>query len=91
MVCLDASIDTTTEKRKAERVRVPSTINIELRPKTNTAWHRVSDMSHNPHLRLKVKAEQSLSTVIEAIERKWVPSTVRYVSLLLLATFLSII
>jgi len=63
-----------------KKARVPEFITVELQPKTNVALRRVSGISHNPHLRLKVKAEQNLATVIEAVERKWVPSTVRIVS-----------
>ncbi|XP_067948085.1 uncharacterized protein [Watersipora subatra] len=59
------------------KARVPPKITLELRPKSNAAWHRVTDISHNPHLRLNVKCGQSLSTVIEMLERKWIPSAVR--------------
>lgn len=76
--------DSAAEKKKgapaAKKAQVPDFISIQLQPKTNTAWHRVSDIAQNPHLRVKVRCEQSLSTVVEAVEKKWVPSTVRFVS-----------
>ena len=87
----DASKDTAAEKKKAERARVPEMISIQLQPKTNAAWHRVSDIAHNPNLRLKVKSEQTLSTVIETVQKKWVPSAVRYVSFEMLVTWSRVI
>lgn len=79
---VDAKSCAGAEKKKVvlKKARVPEFITVELQPKTNVALRRVSGISHNPHLRLKVKAEQNLATVIEAVERKWVPSTVRIVS-----------
>ena len=83
---LDATAASADKEKKkttlppAKKPRLPESVTVELQPKTNTAWQRMSDISHNPNLRVKVKCEQSLSTLIETLERKWVPSTARFVS-----------
>ena len=83
---LDATAASADKEKKkttlppAKKPRLPESVTVELQPKTNTAWQRISDISHNPNLRVKVKCEQSLSTLIETLERKWVPSTARFVS-----------
>lgn len=64
----------------AKAPRLPEFVTVELQPNNNAACQRMSDISHNPNLRVKVKSEQGLSTLIETLEKKWVPSSVRFVS-----------
>jgi len=70
------------KKASSQSARVPEIMQLELQPRTNAALQRMSDISHNPHLRVKVKCDQTISSVIDMIEKKWVPASYRYVSFL---------
>jgi hypothetical protein len=61
--------------------RIPDKIHVEMNPKTNAAWNLVQEMSFNPRLKLMLKPNRTLSTVISYLNQKWKSRRLRLVSL----------
>lgn len=61
------------EPRRDPGPKVPDKIRVEFRPKTNTAWQRVQDLSHNPRVRVTVQPDRHLQSLIKHLEQKWKP------------------
>lgn len=53
--------------------RVPERVTLELNPKNNSAWLHVQEMAQNPRLRMTLKSDQHLSTVMSFLQKKWKP------------------
>ncbi|GAB1604457.1 Hypothetical predicted protein [Argonauta hians] len=53
--------------------RVPDRVTLELNPKNNSAWFHVQEMAQNPRLRMTLKSDQHLSTVMSFLQKKWKP------------------
>ncbi|XP_029648703.1 protein cramped-like [Octopus sinensis] len=53
--------------------RVPERVTLELNPKNNSAWFHVQEMAQNPRLRMTLKSDQHLSTVMSFLQKKWKP------------------
>lgn len=49
----------------------PDNIVIELLPRNTQCWIKVQQNSFNPRLRLNLQSKQSLSSIINFIERRW--------------------
>ncbi len=51
--------------------QLPTTINIQLEPKTESAYCRVHRLAQNPFLTIEVPTLQSIKYLIEFLENKW--------------------
>ncbi|XP_033742781.1 protein cramped-like isoform X2 [Pecten maximus] len=58
-------------------VQVPERIYLDINPRTNAAWAYVQEMSQNPRLRMMLKPEKKLSSIIKFLSQKWKPHTVK--------------
>lgn len=65
------------ETKRDPGPRVPEKIKVEFHPRTNAAWQRVQDQSHNPRVRVTVGSECHLQSLIKYLEQKWKPHRVR--------------
>ncbi|CAC5357197.1 Protein cramped-like [Mytilus coruscus] len=64
------NIDTTEHKCNAAD-RIPNKIHVEMNPKTNATWNMIQDMAFNPRLKLMLKPNRTLSSVITYLSQKW--------------------
>jgi hypothetical protein len=55
----------------SDRDKLPDVITVELMPRSNAAWAQVQQLSQNPRLRLVVKCEQRLSSLMTFLNKKW--------------------
>lgn len=51
--------------------KVPEKIRVEFRPRTNAAWQQVQTLAQNPRLRITVRPERNLQSVLKYIDKKW--------------------
>lgn len=58
-------------------VQVPERIYLDINPRTNAAWAYVQEMSQNPRLRMMLKPEKKLSSIIKFLSQKWKPHSVK--------------
>lgn len=65
------------DKIVRDKVKVPEYVLIDLQPRDAHAWTYVHMMAHNPHVLVKVKSKQTLSQLLEFMQKKWVPHRVR--------------
>ncbi|XP_045205619.2 protein cramped-like [Mercenaria mercenaria] len=61
------------EPKRDPGAKVPEKIRVEFRPKTNIAWQHVQDVSHNPRVRVTVRSERHLQSLVKYLEQKWKP------------------
>ena len=54
-----------------EELKLPTHVEIELRPRTNEAWARVQSVAQNPRLHTLLPLQRRLSTLIAFLEEKW--------------------
>ncbi|VDI73493.1 Hypothetical predicted protein [Mytilus galloprovincialis] len=64
------NIDTTEHKCNAAD-RIPNKIHVEMNPKTNATWNMIQEMAFNPRLKLMLKPNRTLSSVITYLSQKW--------------------
>ena len=64
--------------------RVPERVTLELNPKNNSAWLHVQEMAQNPRLRMTLKSDQHLSTVMSFLQKKWKPPRLKLVSFVII-------
>lgn len=57
--------------------KVPDKICVEMTPKTNAAWSFVQEMATNPRLRMLLKGDRKLSSVMNYMSSKWKPRRVK--------------
>ena len=50
---------------------LPATINVQLEPKSESAYCRVHNLDHNPLLSIELSSLQSIKYLIEFLEGKW--------------------
>ncbi|KAJ8321235.1 hypothetical protein KUTeg_001211 [Tegillarca granosa] len=62
--------------------KVPEKINVEFCPRTNAAWAHVQEMSQNPRVKMMLKPDRKLASVINFLIRKWKPHRLKLVSFL---------
>ncbi|KAL4230471.1 Crm [Mactra antiquata] len=65
------------ETRREPGPKVPEKIRVEFRPKTNLAWQQVQDVSHNPRVRLTVRSDRHLQSLVKYLEQKWKPQRLK--------------
>ncbi|XP_060063402.1 protein cramped-like [Ylistrum balloti] len=58
-------------------VQVPDRVYLDINPRTNAAWAYVQEMSQNPRLRMMLKPEKKLSSIIKFLSQKWKPHNVK--------------
>ncbi|XP_021363017.1 protein cramped-like isoform X2 [Mizuhopecten yessoensis] len=58
-------------------VQVPDRIYLDINPRTNAAWAYVQEMSQNPRLRMMLKPDKKLSSIIKFLSQKWKPHTIK--------------
>ena len=61
--------------------RLPNHVTVELTPRSSSAWLKVHNLSHNPRVRFQVSANRSIASIIKYLDKKWIGSTCRLVSL----------
>ncbi|XP_060585958.1 protein cramped-like [Ruditapes philippinarum] len=61
------------EPKRDPSSKVPEKIRVEFRPKTNSAWQHVQDVSHNPRVRVTVRSDRHLQSLVKYLEQKWKP------------------
>lgn len=60
--------------------KVPDKICVEMTPKTNAAWSFVQELATNPRVRMLLKGDRKLSSVMNYMSSKWKPHRVKLVS-----------
>ncbi|XP_012269944.2 uncharacterized protein LOC105694136 isoform X2 [Athalia rosae] len=60
-----------------EEIKLPSRVNIELRPGNNLAWWQVQAAAMNPRVRALVPIQRRLSTLLTFLQQRWRPSKYR--------------
>ena len=73
-----------TDNKSESSEKVPDKICVEMTPKTNAAWSFVQELATNPRLRMLLKGDRKLSSVINYMSSKWKPHRVKLVSLIYL-------
>ena len=68
------------EPRKDPGPKIPEKIRIEFRPRTNSAWSHVQEQAQNPRLRMTVRPDRCLSSLVRFLEQKWRPHRLKLVS-----------
>ena len=53
------------------KVKLPSKVLLELRPRSNTDWCRVQGLAQNPHVRVTLGSGRRLASLIRVLEKKW--------------------
>ena len=59
---------------------MPEKIRVEFRPKTNLAWQHVQDVSHNPRVRVTVRSDRHLQSLVKYLDQKWKHPKLKLVS-----------
>ena len=59
---------------------LPTSVLLELEPRSESAFCRVHSVAHNPFVRIEVASLQSLRHVIEHLENKWKSRHMQFVS-----------
>lgn len=57
--------------------KVPDKICVEMTPKTNAAWSFVQELATNPRVRMLLKGDRKLSSVMNYMSSKWKPHRVK--------------
>lgn len=60
--------------------RIPNKIHVEMNPKTNATWNMIQEMAFNPRLKLMLKPNRTLSSVITYLSQKWKSHRLKLVS-----------
>ncbi|XP_013378859.1 protein cramped-like isoform X2 [Lingula anatina] len=61
------------ETRDEEPPKVPERCVLELQPRSNAAYAHVQSQAQNPRIRMTVKLERRLGSIIEYLQKKWKP------------------
>ena len=69
------------EPRREPGPKIPEKIRVEFRPRTNSAWSHVQEQAQNPRLRMTVRPDRCLSSLVRFLEQKWRPHRLKQVSL----------
>ncbi|KAK3099181.1 hypothetical protein FSP39_000618 [Pinctada imbricata] len=59
------------DQKPEPSVKVPTKIHIEMTPKSNEAWATVQETAHNPRIRMMLRSDRTLSSVLKYLHNKW--------------------
>ncbi|XP_052795313.1 protein cramped-like [Mya arenaria] len=59
------------EPRREPGPKVPEKITVEFRPRSNVAWQHVQDQANNPRVRVTVRPDRHLHSIVKYLEQKW--------------------
>ena len=62
------------KKQPKWKSKLPDKVVLDLRPRDTCDWCKVQKMAQNPHLRVTMRLQRKLSTLIKCLNKKWKPT-----------------